>query len=106
MTFLKCARILHLGVQKLVTGVVPSKQHLSNQYIKGPYYYYEVIMYNIFLEIDKVKRCPFKGTAPETSCCILKGTVFTHSNLNETKCRTGFDFHQLLSGSLKMFFHV
>lgn len=32
-------------------------------------------MYNIFLEIDKVKRCPFKGTVPMTRCCIPKCTI-------------------------------
>lgn len=77
-----------LGVQQLDTGTFPELYtFLSPRFIvillKVPItttftYYYLLPITNMHLRgVDKVKTCPFKGTAPLTRCCTSKCTVIS-----------------------------
>ncbi len=67
------------GVQQLVAGAVPLKGHICTffTYISTSRvritYSQGTNMY--LLGLKKVQICPFKGTAPATSCCTPKGTI-------------------------------
>lgn len=61
----KCAKLVPLGVQHLVTGTVPLKENLCTLFT---FKWFTVVTL-------RVQRCAFKGTALVTRCCAPKGTL-------------------------------
>lgn len=58
-----------------------------------------------FLGVDKVQRCPFKGTASVTSCCTPKGTIFSESVRDENRLSIGHSFIES-TGSMLQFWSI